>query len=118
MVQLISREVSDHFEAVKQELKGAGAITEMAGANGPITAVWGTNGGFDWKGKDPDMAVDIPNTAVSCDYGKTVGLAVCGGKGFSPSFASDSSAFVINESARKVHGAGKIRRGRDHQMGG
>lgn len=104
MVQLMSEEVSSHFEAVKQELKGAGAITEMAGASGPITAVWGTNGGFDWKGKDPDMAVDIPNTAVSYDYGKTVGWQFVAGRDFSRSFASDSSAFVINESAVKFMG--------------
>jgi ABC-type antimicrobial peptide transport system permease subunit len=104
MAQLMSGDILNHFEAVKQELKSAGAITEMAGAGAPVTSVWSTNGGFDWKGKDPDMAVDIPNTRVSHDYGKTVGWQFVAGRDFSPAFASDSTAFVINESAAKFLG--------------
>jgi len=104
MVQLMTEDLFSHFEAIRQELKGAGAITEMAGATGPVTAVWATNGGFDWKGKDPDMAVDIPNTGVSYDYGKTVGWQFVAGRDFSRDFASDSSAFVVNESAVKFMG--------------
>lgn len=104
MIPLISKEIPVHFEAVKQELKGAGMITEMAGARGPVTSVWATNGGFDWKGKDPDMAVDIPNTGITHDYGRTVGWQFVAGRDFSPAFASDSSAFVINESAVKFLG--------------
>ena len=36
----------------------------MAASNS-LTGVWNTNGGFDWEGKDPNLAVDFPNNTVS-----------------------------------------------------
>jgi ABC-type antimicrobial peptide transport system permease subunit len=63
--------------------------------------VWNTNGGFDWEGKDPNMGVDFPNNGVSFEFGKTVQWKIKRGRDFSKDFATDSLAFVINESAAK-----------------
>jgi hypothetical protein len=65
-----SEAVHKHFEAVRTELSNAGAILAMAESGSPTTSVWNTNGGFDWEGKDPALAIDFPNNAVSYDYGK------------------------------------------------
>ncbi len=97
-------EIKDHFDVVRTELKNAGAITEMAGSFSPLTSVWNTNGGFEWEGKDPNLAVDFPNNSVSYDFGKTVEWEVKAGRDFSRDFATDSLAFVINESAAKIIG--------------
>lgn len=94
-----SEEVYTHFDAVRNELIQAGAIVEMAQAGSPTTAVWNTNGGFDWEGKDPNQAVDFPNNAVSVEFGKTVGWEIVAGRDFSREFASDSTGFILNESA-------------------
>lgn len=95
----MEKEIRDHFEAIRNELKGLGAIEEMAASNSPLTQVWNTNGGFDWEGKDPNMAVDFPNHRVSYEFGKTVQWKVRQGRDFSRSFATDSMAFIINQSA-------------------
>jgi hypothetical protein len=100
-IHLMTKEVHEHFEAVKQELLSTGVITSMAESDSPLTQVWQTNGGFDWPGKDPGMSVDFPNTGVSFDYGKTIGWQFKEGRDFSRDFASDSAAFVLNESAAK-----------------
>ncbi|MBT1700461.1 ABC transporter permease [Fulvivirgaceae bacterium PWU4] len=100
----VSDEVHRHFEAVRSELINAGAIVEMAEAGSPTTDVWNTNGGFDWEGKDPGLGVDFPNNAVSYDYGKTIGWQLAEGRDFSRDHASDSSAFILNESAVKFIG--------------
>ncbi len=92
-------EIHKHFDAIRNELVTAGAIVSMAESGSPTTAVWNTNGGFDWEGKDPDLAVDFPNNSVSHDYGKTVGWTVVQGRDFSRDFASDSAAIILNESA-------------------
>lgn len=97
-------DIHDHFEAIRNELKSAGAIIEMTESGSPTTEVWNTNGGFDWKGKDPGLAVDFPNNAVTHEYGKTIGWQFKEGRDFSREFASDSSAFVINEAAVKYIG--------------
>ena len=97
-------DIHDHFEAVRDELKKNGAIVEMTESTSPTTEVWNTNGGFDWEGKDPGFAVDFPNSGVTHDFGKTVGWEFKEGRDFSREFATDSSAFVINETAAKFLG--------------
>lgn len=100
----MEREVKEHYDAVRNELKQSGAIVEVAASYSPLTGVWNTNGGFDWEGKDPNLAVDFPNNAVTVDFGKTVHWKIKNGRDFSREFATDSSAFIINESAAKFFG--------------
>ena len=88
-----------HFESIRSDLKNSGAIVEIAESGSPITDVWNSNGGFDWEGKDPNLAVDFPNNGVSYEYGKTIGWKIKQGRDFSREFATDSSAFILNESA-------------------
>jgi ABC-type antimicrobial peptide transport system permease subunit len=97
-------EIRKHFDAIRTELKNSGAIEEMAASNSPLTGVWNTNGVFDWEGKDPNMAVDFPNNRVSYEFGKTVNWKIKEGRDFSREFATDSAAFIINESAAKFLG--------------
>ena len=103
-VYLPTSDIREHFDAVRNELISQNAIVEMTVAGSPTTQVWNSNGGFTWQGKDPDLAVDFPNNGVSHEFGKTVGWQFKGGRDFSRDFASDSLAFVINESAEKFLG--------------
>jgi putative ABC transport system permease protein len=98
------KEIQDHYEAFRAELKSAGAVEEIAASNSPLTGVWNTNGGFDWEGKDPSLAVDFPNSRVTAEWGKTVDWKIKQGRDFSRDFATDSSAFIINEAAAKFLG--------------
>jgi ABC-type antimicrobial peptide transport system permease subunit len=100
----MEKEIKEHYEAVRTELKNSGAIEEMAASQSPLTQVWNTNGGFDWEGKDPNLAVDFPNNRVSYEFGKTVNWKIKEGRDFSREFATDSAAFIINESAAKFLG--------------
>lgn len=101
---MMTPDLHNHFEAVRNELISSGAILEMTESGSPTTSIWNTNGGFDWEGKDPGLAVDFPNNGVTQGYGKTVGWQFKLGRDFSKEFATDSSAFVINESAVKFLG--------------
>jgi ABC-type antimicrobial peptide transport system permease subunit len=76
----------------------------MTESTSPTTSDWNTNGGFDWAGKDPALALDFPNNGVTHEYGKTVGWEFAQGRDFSRDFASDSSAFILNEAAVKFIG--------------
>ena len=95
----VTDEMHKHFESVRTELKNSGAVVEMTESGSPTTDVWNTNGGFDWEGKDPNQAVDFPNNAVTWEYGKTIGWKIKEGRDFSREFATDSLAFILNESA-------------------
>lgn len=101
---MMTSDIHTHFEAVRNELISSGAILEMTESGSPTTQVWNTNGGFDWEGKDPGLAVDFPNNGVTHGYGKTINWQIKEGRDFSREFATDSAAFVINESAVKFIG--------------
>jgi putative ABC transport system permease protein len=104
VLPMATADIHKHFDVVKNELLKTGAIAEMAEAGSPTTAVWSTNSGFDWKGKDPGLAVEFPNVDVSYDYGKTVGWKFVDGRDFSREFISDSLGFILNETAVKFMG--------------
>ena len=100
----VEKEVREHFEAIRNELKSTGAIEEMTASNSSLTDVWNTNGGFEWEGKDPNMAVDFPNHTITYEFGKTVQWTVKEGRDFSRDFATDSLSFIINESTARFLG--------------
>jgi putative ABC transport system permease protein len=112
--------IHEHFDVVRSTLIKEGAIIQSAESNSPLTDNWSSNGGIEWRGKDPNQAVDFPNTSVSYDYGKTVGWQFVAGRDFSRNFAGDSSAFIINETAAKFMGllnpVGEIMRWDNHPM--
>ncbi|MBS1933626.1 MAG: ABC transporter permease, partial [Bacteroidetes bacterium] len=101
---MITNDLHNHFDVVKNELTNSGAIVSIAEAGSPTTGVWSTNAGFDWKGKDPTLAVDFPNIDVSYDYGKTVGWQFKEGRDFAKDYGSDTLAFILNETAVKFMG--------------
>ena len=92
------------FEAMRNELKSNNLIVEMAESTSPTTDVWNTNGGFNWEGKDPNQGVDFPNSGVTYEFGKVINWEIKEGRDFSRDFATDSAAFILNESAVKFIG--------------
>ena len=99
---MVPRKSGDFFtqaSALRNELKETGAVIEIAESGGAITSSWSGNGGFDWQGKDPAFEANFATLSVSLTFGKTVGWQFKDGRDFSEEFASDSSGFVLNESA-------------------
>jgi putative ABC transport system permease protein len=97
-------EVHKKFDAIRADLKQSNTIIEMAESGSPATEVWNSNGGLSWPGKDPNQSVNFPNNAVSHDFGKVLGWQIKEGRDFSRAFATDSVAFILNESAVKFMG--------------
>lgn len=104
IVEQDTDDIFNHFNAFRADLLGSGAVEEVAMSQSPITAVWITNSGFDWRGKDPSRTVDFATSAVSHEFGKTVGWQFIDGRDFSLGITSDSSGVVINEAAAKLMG--------------
>jgi ABC-type antimicrobial peptide transport system permease subunit len=97
-------EIHHHFGAFRSELKKSGAVTEVAESANPTTDYYVSDGRFNWPGKDPALSIDFPISNVSPEYGKTIGWNIIEGRDFSNHFASDSSAFILNEAAVKFMG--------------
>jgi ABC-type lipoprotein release transport system permease subunit len=92
------------YDMLREELKKTGAVEEMSQSMGRVTEVASGNGGFEWKGKDPDMEDSFATLAVTHEHGKTIGWQFVQGRDFSRDYASDSSGMVINETAARYMG--------------
>ena len=101
---LSNKMLHEKFDALRNELQQAKVITEMAESGSPATEVWNTNGGFSWEGKDPNQSVDFPNNQVSYDFGKVIGWKIKEGRDFSRDYGTDTTAFILNETAAKFIG--------------
>jgi putative ABC transport system permease protein len=92
------------YDLLRSELKNTGVVTEMSESMGRVTNLASNNGGFEWKGMDPNIKQDFGTLAVTTEHGKTIGWQILQGRDFSRNFETDSSGVIINESAAKMMG--------------
>jgi putative ABC transport system permease protein len=104
MIPMTSLDFYGKYDILRNELKKTGAITEMAESESAVTGVSSHNGGFTWRGKGPGIEEDFGTLTVTYEYGKTIGWNFLEGRDFSREYSSDSSGFVINETAAKFMG--------------
>ena len=91
-------------DVIRTELKNTGMVEEVAESQSPITGVWSSNEGFSWKGMPEGFVETFATLTVSPEYAKTAGWQFVSGRNFSKALASDTSGFVINESAARLLG--------------
>ncbi|MEL7117961.1 MAG: ABC transporter permease [Bacteroidota bacterium] len=99
MSSYISGKISEQYPVFRNELLNTGVIQEVGKSESFITQTYITNSGFDWEGKDPNTQEQFYTMRVSHEFGKTIGWEIVQGRDFNPEIASDSTAFVINETA-------------------
>ncbi|GAB3524087.1 ADOP family protein [Emticicia fontis] len=91
-------------DVIKSQLIGTGMVENMALSSSPLTEIWSNAGGYNWKGKNPELASDFAVINVTHDFGKLIDWKIKEGRDFSRTFATDSNAIVINETAAKYLG--------------
>lgn len=104
MFLMTSPDVYLKRDALHTELLHTGVVEQVAESSSPVTAVWSSNGSFDWDGKPPGFQTDFGTLVVTPTYGKTVGWQFIKGRDFSAGIASDSSGLVINETTARLIG--------------
>jgi len=101
MIPMNSPDFYGKYDQLRHELKSKGTIAEMTESSSPLTGIWSNNGGFNWKGKDPNLDAEFSTIWVTHEYGRTVGWKFTKGRDFSREFSTDTTALVINEAAAK-----------------
>jgi putative ABC transport system permease protein len=97
-----------HYDVIRNDLIATGVVENMAESSSPSTNVWSNQIGFTWEGKDPNTLPLFGTIGVTQDFGKTIGWHIKEGRDFSRSFATDSSALILNEAAVKLTGLKNI----------
>lgn len=93
-----------HYDALRSDLLATGVVANMAESSGPTTDIWSNQIDFDWSGKSPGSKPAFGVTAVTHDFGKTIGWQIKKGRDFSRVFATDTSGLILNEAAAKIMG--------------
>ena len=104
VIRPYSTDFHDHFNAMRNDLLQTGLIKEVAESGNSITLGSRTSGGFNWKGKNPNIVDVFTTVGVSAEYGKAVGWKITTGRDFSKDFSLDSSGLILNEAAVKYMG--------------
>jgi ABC-type antimicrobial peptide transport system permease subunit len=92
------------YELFKQkagEVAGVEAITRMSAEPTDIGAETFM---VDWPGKDPKASPKFECASIGYSYAKTMKLQFAEGRDFSKDFATDSTAYILNEAAVKQIG--------------
>lgn len=93
-----------HFQIFRQELRTEGLVVDAAlGTSTPM----GMNADdirFDWKGRNPKSTPVINIGNVTPEYGRIIGWQLKAGRDFDPALATNSAAFILNESAAQMMG--------------
>ncbi|UZR97649.1 ABC transporter permease [Chondrinema litorale] len=103
-IPMMTSEFHQKYEVLETSLLNTGMVAESAQSLGSLTGIGSSNGGFNWRDKNPDFQIEFATITVSADYGETVGWEFLQGRDFSSELASDSSGFIINETAAKMLG--------------
>jgi len=99
VIPLVTEEIHKHFDIVRSELIGLGAVTEMAESSSAATEVGEYDSGFEWPGLGHPSPVDFGVVWVSPEYGKAVGWRIKEGSDFSKVRIKDSNSIILNETA-------------------
>jgi len=89
------------FKTAALQLPG---VSEVSRITDNPTRIENGTGGVSWTGKDPNADIEFAQTAVGYDFARTMRLKFAEGRDFSRDFATDSTGYIINESALKVIG--------------
>ncbi|MCW5910250.1 MAG: ABC transporter permease [Cyclobacteriaceae bacterium] len=104
MVRKNSPDFFGKIQPLRNKLKQANAIVELAQSSSPVTETWFTFNNFNWQGKNPDAKIAFTCSAVTYDYGTTMGWNFAQGRDYSRDFSTDSSAVILNQTAARLIG--------------
>ena len=103
-VPIKTSDMVERFDALRGELLQSPDINEVAASDVLITGTFVSNSGFDWKGKDPSFSEEFNTLRATHGYGEMIGWELVEGRNFSREYATDSLAFILNETAVEYMG--------------
>lgn len=94
----------DQIVSFKNEVTGLSGVKSATLSSFLPTPSNRSDSGFDLTVNGEKNTVQMQNWAVDFDYVQTLDLEIIAGRDFDPSFATDSNAYILNETAISVLG--------------
>jgi putative ABC transport system permease protein len=111
-ITMSTPDLKGKYDVLQNELLASGGAVGFAQSSSSATENNYFDDHFEWEGKDLKAhGQSFALTAVTPDYGKTVGWQFVDGRDFSRNFSTDKSVVILNETAvmhmRLLHPVGK-----------
>lgn len=103
-VRLKCPEVKKGYRLLKHDIEQNADIAGIAASTASLVTVSNETGGFKWEGMQADDDFLMTQMAVDADFLKTTGMTLAQGRNFSQSMLTDSTAYIINETAAERMG--------------
>ena len=87
------------YEVFKQNALANTNIVNVSKMRNSPTAIFHHTGSISWPGKDPNLTVSFADGVVGYDFVKTMNLQMQAGRDFSKDYGTDTTAFLMNETA-------------------
>jgi ABC-type antimicrobial peptide transport system permease subunit len=98
----MNSDLSQHFEALKNDLLSSGLVESVASSTSPATQVYSHFSLDKWPGKVAgEESVNIGGIWISDDYFKTLGMTFAAGHNFTRDWKSDTLNVIVNEATVK-----------------
>ncbi len=104
----LNEQMEKNKELIRNELLGTGAAVSVTRTTSPMTGRRSSTWGIDWQGKDPEDRTTFNCLYVDSGWTETTGTIILQGRDIDPyTYATDSTAFLLNETAVKHMGFGE-----------
>ena len=104
-IDLNDQEYSGKQNVLRTELLASGVVHAVSFSSSPVTEIWTSTGGYDWKGRDPNFDAEFAVCQVTPEFGTTLGWKVVEGRDFSVDLATDTTdAVILNQAAVRYMG--------------
>lgn len=101
----MSGDLTDHYDALKNDLMTSGLIAGVTKASSPLTGVYWHTGIEKWPGQGAgELGINVGGVTITDNYFKTVGMKLLEGRDFSSAWSADTSNIILNEAAVKRMG--------------
>ena len=91
-----------------QEMNAIPGIETISASSNLPSQIGNSTYGIDWEGKDPDERVLFNFLHTDFDFIECFGIEMQSGRSFSRDLASDSAAYILNETAAQFIGSEEI----------
>lgn len=88
-----------NFSVFKQAALSETNILSVSKMRNSPTIIEHHTNSIDWPGKDPNQSVSFADGVVGYDFVKTMKLIIAEGQDFSRDFGTDSTGYILNETA-------------------
>ncbi len=98
-------DLNGKYDVLRREVIASGGAIALAQSSSATTENNYYDDRFEWEGKDPKLPkMSFVLSAVTYDFGKTVGWQFTQGRDFCRDFSTDNAAVILNEAAVKYMG--------------